>query len=97
MPSEHVCRQCDETFETLSAKRLHQRDDCPGKYDEIDPDSDDAALQAATELLTCEQCEREHDGSVQRSEDVTEAGYSLEITFRCQFCGFNNVNTVILT
>jgi hypothetical protein len=91
----HQC-QCGEEFETLTAKRIHQRDDCAGQYEHIeagDRDSDDVAREATEALLTCQRCERVHDGKWLRSEDVTTAGLTLEIRFTCEHCGFQNVNT----
>jgi len=92
----YVCEPCGETFPTLTRKRLHQKDDCPGLFDELDPDDDNVAEKAAAGLLTCQRCDERHDGRFQRSEDMTDAGYSIEVRFKCQSCGFDNDNTCIL-
>ncbi len=94
----HTC-QCGETFETLSRKRLHQKDDCQAQLEHIeagDRDSRTVAAETAEALLTCQQCESGHEGQFTRSDDATEAGYSVEIEFDCEDCGFHNVNTAIL-
>lgn len=98
MPN-HVCEPCGSTFETLTKKRLHQKDDCPGLFDNIDTDGkdpDEIAGRTARGLLTCQDCEQVHDGPFTRGDDHTTAGYSIEIRFRCQRCGFQNVNTAVM-
>jgi len=97
--SKHVCEPCGESFETLSRKRLHQKQDCPGQFEQIGTDGmdqDDIVEETVRGLVTCQQCERRHDGSFTRGDDYTNAGYSVEIRFTCDHCGFNNVNTAIL-
>mgnify|MGYP002761156744 CR=1 FL=1 len=95
----HVCEPCGEEFDTLSAKRLHQTDECPGQFDYIDAEdkpTDETVEETVEGLTTCQQCERQSEGPFTRGDDHTDAGYSVEIRFRCEHCGFSNVNTAIL-
>lgn len=95
----HACQGCGEEFETLTRKRLHQQDGCQGQFDHIeagDRDTGVVARETTAALLTCQNCETVHDGDIVRGDDFTQAGYSLEITFDCEDCGFHNVNTAVM-
>lgn len=95
----HTCQGCGESFDTLSAKRLHQQDGCQGQFDHVeagDRDPDDVARETTEALLTCQNCETVHGGGFTRGDDITQAGYSVEIVFDCEGCGFHNVNTAVM-
>ena len=94
-----TCEACGDEFETLTRKRLHQKNDCPGKFDHIDADGkskNDLVDETVGALLECQQCEHRHQGGVTREDDYTDAGYSIGVRFTCQECGFQNANTAIL-
>lgn len=97
---EHACEGCDETFETLTSLRLHEKDDCQARatYDELDPDSDDVGLEAAEGLLTCRVCGAENpDADLEETPSYDGEDYHLIVEFACQHCGSENENRVVLT
>lgn len=90
---------CGETFESLTAYRIHQRDDCPDRdadLDVLDEDLEEIAATATDELLLCDVCGHPNDGAETIATDETEAGLSIELSFCCDWCGATNENTAIL-
>lgn len=98
--SSRSCDDCGESFETLTALRLHEKDDCPERetYSQIDPDSSGAGMQAAEGLVECRNCGRENS---QRDHPYTtsfaDGDLHYIIEFECRFCGFENENRVVMT
>jgi uncharacterized paraquat-inducible protein A len=95
-----VCDACGESFGTLTALRMHEKDDCPERevYDEIGPDTSHAGQQTAEGLLTCRNCDHENpnaDYDFETSFAVGDFHYIVE--FACRFCGFENENRVVMT
>lgn len=95
----HTCESCEDEFPTLTRKRLHQRDDCPGADEEVDIsnlDVDEQAELVVEKLLVCDICESQNDHAEAIDKDVTDAGLSVTLTFECSACGAHNENTGIL-
>jgi len=98
--SKHTCDGCGESFRTLTALRLHEKDDCPERetYDELNPDADDVGLQAAQGLLQCQECGRENPTTpFEETPSYDGDDYHLIVEFTCAHCGFDNENRVVMT
>ena len=96
---KYECDECGDEFETLSAKRIHEKDDCPGReqYAEIDPSNDDAGRDAAMSALECRNCGRQNNtGDYGQTTSFADGDFHLIIEFECQFCGFRNENRIIM-
>lgn len=100
MSGKHECPSCGATFETLTRKRLHQRDDCPEATAELDVeglDLDEIAMATVRELLVCDLCGAKNGGGDGFRFDHTDAGLTFGITFTCEECGARNDNEGILS
>lgn len=97
--SGHVCDACDETFETLTRLRLHEKDDCSERavMAEIDPNSADVGGQAAEELAVCRDCGRSNpNAAFQMHTSFAGDDFHYIIEFPCTHCGFENENRVVM-
>lgn len=96
--SEYICTSCGESFETLSKKRLHQRDcsAADADLDVSDIDADEIAERTVAELLVCDVCGQKNDGAASIDRDITPAGLAFTLTFTCETCGAHNENEAIL-
>jgi hypothetical protein len=96
--SNYECDECGEEFETLSAKRIHEKDDCPGReqYAEIDPSSNDAERDAAMGALECRDCGRQNNTDYDQTPSFADGDFHLIVEFECQFCGFENENRIVM-
>jgi 3-deoxy-D-arabino-heptulosonate 7-phosphate (DAHP) synthase len=86
-------------FETLTTKRLHQREcaAADGDIDVSDRGLDDIAERTVAELLTCDVCGVRNDGAESIQHDETEAGLGVQVGFECSYCGARNDNEAILS
>jgi len=94
----YECESCGSGFETLSAKRLHQRE-CSEAAAEIDADGmdvDEMADLGTRELLVCDVCDQLNDGASRIDRDITDAGVGVTLRFECSACGAWNKNTAVL-
>lgn len=94
----HQCK-CGETFSTLSAYRIHQRDECQFSADEIDmrdQDTEEVSQRLVDELLICDMCGEKNDEAESISQDITDAGLAFTLGFQCSHCGATNENTGIV-
>jgi len=97
--SDYTCNSCDESFETLTKKRLHQSE-CPeadADLDVSDHDVDGVAERVVEELLVCDVCGTKNDGAESVETDRTDAGLGVELDFECASCGARNENEAILS
>lgn len=95
----YECSSCSATFETLTRKRLHQRDDCPGTDAVVDVADLEAEAMASTvveELLVCDVCGADNTGANAIDSDVTDAGFTVTLRFDCERCGAHNTNEGVL-
>lgn len=97
----YSCDECDETFDTLTAKRLH---DCPGgstgdeEFSLDGMDDDERAEKITQELLRCERCGEQNPAEAVEEADK-QAGpdqFGVTFEFACVECGFVNSNTAEL-
>jgi DNA-directed RNA polymerase subunit RPC12/RpoP len=96
--SEYTC-SCGASFDTLSEKRIHQRDECEDRVADLDvsdADAEDVADEAVDELLVCDVCGAKNDGAQDIGTDETAAGVSVVLSFSCSECGAANENTAIM-
>jgi len=96
--STYTCTSCGESFETLTRKRLHQREcaEADADVDVSDRDLDEIAERTVAELLTCDVCGARNDGAKSIQHDETEAGLGIAVAFECTYCGAHNDNEAIL-
>lgn len=95
----YECASCGAGFETLTRKRLHQRDDCPAADAELDIsdlEADEIAATTVEELLVCDVCGAANDGADAIHRDHTDAGLTITLEFGCESCGAHNTNEAIL-
>lgn len=98
--SEHVCEPCGESFATLTALRLHEKDDCDGRavYDDLDPEDDATPARGAEGLLTCRRCDRVNPNTdFEETTDFAGSDFHMIVEFECGFCGFENENRLVMT
>ena len=96
--SGHDCDACGDSFETLTALRIHEQDDCPQRetFGKLDPDSDDVGAEAAEGLLTCRSCDREFpDIQYDQRTSFADGDFHIIVEFDCPDCGFANENRVV--
>jgi rubredoxin len=96
--SEYTCTSCGESFDTLTKKRLHQRE-CSAAdvdVDVSDLDLEETVERAVAELLICDVCGHENDGAESIATDETEAGLGVVVGFECSVCAARNDNEAIL-
>lgn len=99
--AKHQCKSCAETFDTLAAKRLHERDECDQADWRAalgdDPAEVDAQVeQAVKKALVCDVCELHNDGAESIDREVTDGDVRVTINFRCEHCTATNENTIIM-
>lgn len=99
------CDACDETFQTLTRKRLH---DCPadaeyGTTDApdadipvADMDLDDMVSLAVEQVLICDVCGESVEGAETIDTAHSNRGVSIAVTFDCPACGAANENTAVV-
>lgn len=99
--TEYECEGCDETFDTLSSKRLHE---CPsgvryggGEIDAevpvADMNVDDMASLAVEQVLMCDVCGEQNSGANEIDSDYNDQGVSIAAHFECEHCGAWNDNS----
>lgn len=100
----YECDACDEQFDTLSAKRLH---DCPqdAQYGGDAPDAeipvadmstDEMAELAVEQALICDVCAESNDGADDIDRSMNAEGIAITVIFDCSECGAHNENTATL-
>ena len=94
-----TCGDCGESFGTLTALRVHERDDCVARtnYGRIDPEAGDAGEQAGTELLRCRDCGKVNpDANYDQTTSWADGDAHYIVEFQCRFCGFDNENRLVM-
>lgn len=94
-----TCSSCGKEFETLSSYRIH-RSECPAadvQKDVSDMSIGELSELAVRELLICDVCESQNDGTESIRTAVRESGVVIEVEYECRECGAHNDNEAILS
>jgi len=94
---QRTCDSCHQTFETLTAYRLH-KPDCHANeaYDISELSVDDIAGETTQQLLTCRDCGTVNDEAADVDPRIVDGRLSVMLRFVCSHCQTDNENTAFL-